>query len=308
MDRVACLRDSMERRQVKCERHGVPHLSLNGRLFVRRGQVISVSGPDCEGATLSRDDCQFLLKRLGGSMVRWTEGFEPSGPTEWYSVICRRFLPVEEMAAKRRSEVRRGLKGCEARRITAMELADAGYHVFRNAESRYGTPTSSIPDQGTFRHRVARESEYPDLVENWGVYADGRMIAFAQNQIFGLTEVNYSSIRLDPDSLDRYPAYALVYRMNEHYLGERGFSYVNDGFRNVLHATNVQRFLMEKFGFEKAYSRLRVHFASSLGAAVRGLYPLRGVVGKLGPEIRALLEMERCRRATSGPRPSGDVR
>ena len=45
-----------------------------------------------------------------------------------------------------------------------------------------------------------------------------------------------------------------------YYLKERKLSYVNEGTRSILHATNVQSFLIEKFRFRKAYCKLHIQY------------------------------------------------
>ena len=42
-------------------------------------------------------------------------------------------------------------------------------------------------------------------------------------------------------------------KLAKDYLKERNLSYVNEGTRSILHATNVQSFLIEKFKFRKAW-------------------------------------------------------
>ena len=57
----------------------------------------------------------------------WSE--RPAGvASEWYAVICRTFTPIESVASSNtRSKLRRGLRNCEARRISCEELAGSGY-------------------------------------------------------------------------------------------------------------------------------------------------------------------------------------
>jgi len=69
--------------------------------------------------------------------------------------------------------------------------------------------------------------------------------------------------------------------MNNHYLNQRKLRYVNDGARSISHFTQVQDFLIDKFKFRKAYSRLLVAYNPQVGLGVRFLYPFRSAVFKL---------------------------
>lgn len=126
--------------------------------------------------------------------------------------------------------------------------------------------------------------------------SQGRLIAFAQNLIFGKTEVNYSVLKFDPEFLKLYPSYALIHTMNRHYLQEEGFEYVNDGYRSILHDTNVQEFLIEKFGFEKAYTNLHLHYRQALRILMLASYPFRRSLSCLDRRLQAMYRLEECRR------------
>lgn len=124
------------------------------------------------------------------------------------------------------------------------------------------------------------------------------MIAFAQNIIYEKTEADYTLIKLHPAYLKYYPAYALIYKMNEYYLAQQGFQYVNDGFRSILHETGIQDFLIKKFGFEKAPTGLHVYYRPPFGQLLRMARPVRGLIGRLYPQANALFELNRLSRQT----------
>jgi hypothetical protein len=113
-------------------------------------------------------------------------------------------------------------------------------------------------------------------------------------------EVDYTLIKLDPKYLNLYPAYALLYRMNEFYLGEQKFEYVNDGWRSVFHDTGVQEFLIGKFNFEKRPARLRMHFRPPLAALLRLATPLHSLMTRMDRRLGATLELRRIGLASGG--------
>ena len=57
-------------------------------------------------------------------------------------------------------------------------------------------------------------------------------------------------------------------------------SYVNEGTRSILHETNVQSFLIEKFKFRKAYCKLHVQYHPLVNSIIFILYPFRLLIIK----------------------------
>lgn len=78
--------------------------------------------------------------------------------------------------------------------------------------------------------------------------------------------------------------------------------YICDGERNILHETAFQDYLEKYFGFRKTYCRLHLAYRPYVGAAVRILYPFRGILGKVNikfvKQICGVLRMEEIKRGT----------
>ena len=283
--------------EARLKAHGTPYSRVQDRVFARSQSIISPVVPASERVACSTRECGQLLRSLGGAMVRWTSGFNTHNrPSEWYSVICRRFKPLEALPHRKRYKIKRSLAACEARMISAGELAATGYPVLLKAVRRYKGPQPSLPTEEEFRERIALEGLFPNLVQHWGVYHQHILIGFTQIQLLGGTEVYYSTTKLNPDYFKYDPGYAVVHRMLEHYLGRCGFQYVNDGFRSIYHQTNMQSFLIENFGFERAYTQLHIHYRPPFGLLVRLAYPCRALLARLDRRLAAVFEQERCRR------------
>ena len=91
----------------------------------------------------------------------------------------------------------------------------------------------------------------------------------------------------------------------EYYLNECGKKYVSDGERSILHKTNVQTYLMEHFGYRKAYCRLHVQYKKALGMLIKTLYPIRKTLKRLDGiqkvhKLNSLLMMEEIVRLDMG--------
>ena len=89
--------------------------------------------------------------------------------------------------------------------------------------------------------------------------------------------------------------------MNEYYLKEMNFDYINDGARSISHETNIQEFLIKKFKFRKAYCKLNVIYNLRIGFLVKLLYSFRLVLKLLNFEpftkLNILLDQEKIRRS-----------
>ena len=255
-------------------------------------------GPADADYSLSDDEASHALRSLGGTVLRTTTGFRPAAAVDdWYAVICRSFSPVDSVSSSNtRSKLRRALRNCEVRRISAHEVATAGYEVYRRAFERYTGPESPVARDRFEPHHLVT-GDFDDIVEHWGVYCDSELAGYASNYVFGNTEAAYSTLKFHPDHLRKYSSYALFHRMNEHYLGEGRVSYVNDGFRSILHGTELQPFLEHNFAFEKAYVGIDAFYRQPYRAILRATFPFRSLIGRVDDRARAMYELERVVRA-----------
>jgi hypothetical protein len=273
-----------------------PFEVLDGQLFVRKARWITPVGPASQPYALSQEQGRRLLKTLGGLWVQWTDGFGPhAAGSEWYVLTCRKHIPVDEVASHNaRKHIRRGLKRCEVRQVDAAEIARNGYDTYCAAVRSYGT-AAGLPTREEFARRVLGDEPFGDIRHHWAAYRDGKLIGFNQNLIYGTTEVDYTLGKYHPEHLEYYPAYALFARMNEFYLAQKGFSYVNAGSRSISHETHVQEFLIRLFNFNPEPTGLHVQYRAPYGALLRAARPFRPVATAICPRASALFELYRLR-------------
>jgi len=271
---------------------------LDGVIYRRYGRMVAPFGRADVRYSLSGSASSAAMKELGGMLVRTTGGFEAPGRTsEWYAVICRQFTEVDEIrSSNTRSKLRRGLRNCTVRRISAGELARSGYDVYVSAHERYRGPSGPM-SPSTFRSQALAADGFDDIVHHWGVFCDGQLAAYSSNYIFGTTEASYATLKFHPGYLKRYTSYALFHHMSRHYLADQRFTYVNDGFRSILHESDLQDFLQRNFSFEKAHTTLEVRYRPPFGTLIRATFPFRRVLGRVDQRVRALYELERSARA-----------
>ena len=269
---------------------------VDGQLFVRRERWIAPVGPVGQAYGLNAAQRAELLRKLGGGGVQWTDGFGPhAAASEWYVLICRKYIPVDEVVSgNARKHIRRGLKHCEVRQVDAREIARNGYETYCAAIRGYGN-RDPLPTVEEFARRVMTDEPFGDVHHHWAAYHEGKLIAFNQNKIYDDVEADYTLGKFHPDYLKQYPAYALFTAMNEYYLVQKRFQYVHAGARTISHETEIQEFLTRLFNFEKVPTGLHVHFRPPFGAFLRAARPFRAAATALYPKASALFELDRLR-------------
>lgn len=272
------------------EAHGVVWRRLHGALVpLQMPHAVAVRGGMALRALL-------LCKRA--LFARWEEEFDRAEVSEWWHVIRDGPQNFDTLSGNTKSKIRRGSKRFEAIPVTRDEVLAEGYAVYRAAFARYETFEQILSDHA-FAEAIGR---LPAETEFWGVREreSGQLVAFSENLVRD-DACFYATIWLQPDALKAYAGYLLIHEMNRHYLNDREFRYVSDGARSISHQTNIHRFLEDRFGFRRAYARLRVVYFPGLGAVIAMLYPFRawfgGRSGTLPTKLAVVLEQERIRRS-----------
>lgn len=271
--------------------NGIKWIDYHGALIPDVAPHISIDITD--------QDMRFLLRTSKAYLLRWHTEFDGPPKTDFWHVIKDRPYDILELSKNMRNQIRKGLRHCTIRKIDAAYLAKAGYPVYRNAMKSYKTDLQ-ILDEKEFQENLCRMADNNDF-EFWGVWSsENNLIAYSQIKIQD-GSCNYQVIKLDPQYLKLYSGYALIHTMNHHYLEERKCLYVNDGARNIRHDTGIQDFLIKKFGFRKAFSKLHVVYCKKIGWGLRILYPFRSIVfgipGSLFEKASILLRQEEIRKS-----------
>ena len=218
-------------------------------------------------AALRRSDCHF---------ARWDSDFGTAADSQWWYVIRRGPYAIEQLTGNTRSKVRRGGKRLQARLANIDEIAGQGYEVCKAAVARYGNH-AFLPSRQGFDDKIQAAREFPKNFEFYGVFRDDRLVGYSENHIQG-NAVFWESIWYHPDFLRDYSSYILTHRMLEDYLEHRGMLYASDGSRSLYHATNVQSFFVEKFGFEFCPATMNLVYQPALAVAVSALRPFRRII------------------------------
>lgn len=278
----------------------IKYIVINNVMWYVYQKTLVPLGPVKFGNTLQKAEINFLLSKFSNAfLIKYTDGFDIDNRNkclEWYAIIKEKHMDLGFLPSERRSEIRRGLKNCVIERIDAEYLSSNGYEIFRSAFERYkGVKQLSITS-GEFKNKLLARKSFPNIFHYWGIFNNSKLIGYAENLIYDNIEANYSTIKLNPYYLEYYPSYALIYQMNKYYLEQCEFEYVNDGFRSILHQSNIQNFLIKKFEFLKKYTNLKLHYKPFLSFAISTTFPLKNILGKKFPKIKALFKLEEIKR------------
>tara|TARA_B100001250_G_scaffold204660_1_gene175655 strand:+ start:14256 stop:15056 length:801 start_codon:yes stop_codon:yes gene_type:complete len=242
-------------------------------------------------------DVEEKIKQEGAYFARWTSNFDQSQATQFWYVIQDRPLEIDDYKSKIRNQIRRSLKKCNVKKVGKDEIIQFGYNSYSSAFKNYNTFLSPLSEEDFVSSILSLGKDW----EFWGIYnLDGLMIGYSQNRVVD-DYCDYSIMKFHPDHLKSRPSEALIYTMNQHYLNERKFSYVNDGARSISHETNVQEFLIQKFKFRKAYCRLNIMYSWKVQLLLSIIYPLRSIIGYLNfgyfSRLNILIKQEKIRRS-----------
>ncbi len=283
------------------ESAGIDHLVLGGALWYSYRRMVQPLGPTCQDFTISADQQRQLLSHFRGDfLVQYTDGLSagadsvdaPDAP--WYVVACSKFVDIGESSANTRSKIRRAFKNCDARKVDAEYIAERGYDCFMSAFARYRNTKRPNVSRADFARNALKTKDYPDLWEYWAVCVGNELAGYSVNLVFGDVTTDYIALKFDPRFLKAYSSYALHFRMNEYYLRERGFSWVENGWRSISHDTNIQAFLVDHFGFRRVPTNLYVHYSSWVKAALCLPRFAKRLAGRIVPKYAALCRLDDC--------------
>jgi hypothetical protein len=190
-----------------------------------------------------------------------------------YQIVCDDAdYGIERLGANSRSKVRRGLKRCEVKPLSFGELAVAGVQANVDTLGRQGRTTWL---KGEHWRTYCSAAERTPGMTAWGAYARGELAAFLVTVELDDC-VEFLLARSRNDFLDAYPNNALIFRVAEEMLGNRGVRKVTFGLESLEPVGPLDQFKFS-MGFRAEPLRQRVVFHP----VVRWLvYP---------PPVRALL-------------------
>ena len=249
-------------------------------------------GPPHQEPKLKKNEWKALLKK-GGLLVRNTYDFDCADETSFWYVIKDRFGGFDELPSTERNRVRRAQKDLRFELVSPELVRKQGWSILKATYEDYAVADRKMDEQ-VFQQYLDHCDER--LFDFWGVFDQDRLIGFCTVWLWSADSCEYGLIGILPEYKhnNTYPYYGLFYRMNEHYLAEKGFRYVADGARSITEHSHIQEELIKKYRFRKAYCHLEVHYNWWMKLAVTILYPFRKLIKM--PKVKAILNMESMQR------------
>ena len=182
-----------------------------------------------------------------------------------------------KIKSKRRSEIKKACTKFIVKKIDskvyADELSTITYEPWQNYPVDY-RPTRTSKDMARIYRNHASDKHF----DYWGCFSieSEKLVGYASCYVHE-DWVEFCSMKTSECCKENGGTLAIVCKICEEYMGVcRGeFRYISDGQRNIVHQTNFQEFLVTKFGWRYARTRLNICFQPWIKIIVFLLYPFR---------------------------------
>lgn len=222
-------------------------------------------------------------------LARWASDWDCGYDTGWWYVIKDSPINIDTLPKHVRKEIRRGLLFCDVRVIDPIKYESEIKNIYHLAVLNYEHSEVGL---NMNKLQISEKQEWI------GAFLSGtdKMIAY---KVAALHDeyVSMLSSKAIPEYRKFNPFAAMNYWQIEHYINSGRFRYMSNGERNILHETNYQNYLINKFGFRKAYCKLHLKYKRYVGVFVSLLYPFRTFLLKFNKfgivrRINGVLAME----------------
>lgn len=228
----------------------INYIRLGDLLLREYGSIIIPLGPVWIQKPAVEIDSSHVFSRLKGKLLWWSYQKPGYDSNNWYAVIKDKHLSLDEYrTANIRNQIRKGLKNFEIKRIEPEVLVQQGFAIYQKAFEAFNTKAPM--ELAAYQKFMTALHDFEDIIHVVGVFHQQQLIAYALIYCYGNLEANISEIRMNPEFKDNYPSYALFHWLSEDYLAKKKFNYISDGYRNLMHQTNIQDLLIRKFEFKK---------------------------------------------------------
>lgn len=239
-------------------------------------------------------DKKFWKSNKGILFARYTTDFDYGKETQWWYCIKDTPINLEDMKAKKRYEITRGLKNFDVKKIDPVKYGEQLFICFNKAAERYQGYSNSNRDKERFVEGIKKEKSkeyYAAFHKESGILA-----GYAVNTVYD-DHVDFSIAKFDVDYINERVSAAIIYTILYEYINVQGKRYVCDGERCINHKTNIQNHLENLFGFRKAYCKLHIVYRPIMELIVKTIYPFRKLLLLLDnvnvfQNINSVLKME----------------
>ena len=227
--------------------------------------------------------------------ARWTSDWDAQDETKWWYVIKDSPFDINELKAKRRYEVNKGIKNFDVTEIDCKNFKEEIYAVQMAARRVYSEHITN---------KKSKEKLFYDIENKWDYYKSYGAIYKETGEFCGYAllrkdgkYINYALQYAKPE-FEKYGVNAALVNkiLEDHKEFLLSGGYICDGSRTIHHESAFQDYLQKYFGFRKAYCRLHVKYKTGFGIFVSILYPFRNILKKSGngkiKKVSSVLTME----------------
>lgn len=234
-------------------------------------------------------------------MIRYTTDFDCGHETQWWYVIKDDEIEIDKLKSNKKYKIRYGLKNFNVVKISPTDHSKELYKVYCESFEKYKLADKPLAEEGFLEqcraHSLNKAIEYYAAFEK----DTNVLAAYSFNTVFD-DFVNLTTLKFSPQHLSKHVAAALIYQMIFDYLNVQKKQYVNNGERSIRHITNFNQYLIDYFGFRKAYCTLHITYRPISKLILNILYPFRKVIKKMDSNVLihnicSMLDMESIRRS-----------
>lgn len=219
-------------------------------------------------------DFKSILKMNKLFLIRYEVGMFQFSNTNWWHITKTDNFQLDDYGKKVRYNIRKSLKLYSYVLDSPGKYHSELYSVYKNVVERHESQNSSLNYQEFKLSLINR----PSNCDFWIVRNEfDEIVGYADNYV-SENHCFYNSIWITTTSLKNSASYGLFYAMNLYYLGELNLDYVSDGARSISHATNIQSFLISKFGFNKSFSNLKVIYSKRVSFLIFIVKPFKNII------------------------------
>jgi hypothetical protein len=234
---------------------------------------------------VNRSKIREAILKTNALLAYWTDDWDRKQSEWWWTCCDMKDYKLENIQNPTgRRGIRKGLESCSVNRIKPIDFTELTYNIYYESQLSYNIPTSEIISYNQYNERILKQSNYPGF-ELWGAFVNGKLASYAICLLID-NVVSFGSTKSDPEFHTFYPNNALFYHITNHYLSERGCSYITNGPRTILHSTTINDFLI-RMGYKRVYGRLNIElsnkakllFTTGIGKGINSL----SILGKFFP-------------------------
>ena len=226
---------------------------------------------------------ELFAKYKGALFIRYTTDFDCEETQFWYCIKDDEF-DINQIKAKRRYEINKGLKNFRTEIIDPVEYSEDIYNVYcKSLEGYEKGAVAATPKEAFIKGLIENSQINKEYLNFFGVFEieTGKLCGYSDVYKRG-RYIPISSLKTIPEYEKSGVNFSLIYGIIQ-YFGEdiKNGSYLCDGARNIIHQTNFQDFLIKYFEFRRAYCKLHIEYRKPYGCVIKALFPFRKLLKKI---------------------------